>query len=104
MVWQKLRYAVSEEAWKGRCVWNTSSDIRQCQVIRNELVTLVSDSGTSWLSESVDEVDSAAEKWKQLARQLKDDLSNIILMSEENLQVQWGSLQSLSLPIIHLSQ
>ncbi|NXB33660.1 DFFA factor, partial [Eulacestoma nigropectus] len=45
------------------------------------------DSGTSWLSESVDEVDSAAEKWKQLARQLKDDLSHIILMSEEDLQV-----------------
>ncbi|NXM39860.1 DFFA factor, partial [Gymnorhina tibicen] len=45
------------------------------------------DSGTSWLSESADEVDSAAEKWKQLARQLKDDLSNIILMSEEDLQV-----------------
>ncbi|XP_035757800.1 DNA fragmentation factor subunit alpha isoform X2 [Egretta garzetta] len=45
------------------------------------------DSGTAWLSESVDEVDSAAEKWKQLARQLKDDLSNIILMSEEDLQV-----------------
>uniref|UniRef100_A0A803V9B8 DNA fragmentation factor subunit alpha n=1 Tax=Ficedula albicollis TaxID=59894 RepID=A0A803V9B8_FICAL len=44
-------------------------------------------SGTSWLSETVDEVDSAAEKWKQLARQLKDDLSNIILMSEEDLQV-----------------
>lgn len=71
-----------------------------------KLVTLVSDSGTSWLSESVDEVDSAAEKWKQLARQLKDDLSNIILMSEEDLQVQWGNPQSLSLhlPIIHLSQ
>ncbi|XP_033924078.1 DNA fragmentation factor subunit alpha isoform X2 [Melopsittacus undulatus] len=46
-----------------------------------------SDSGTTWLSESTDEVDSAAEKWKQLARQLKDDLSNIILMSEEDLQV-----------------
>ncbi|XP_010156689.1 PREDICTED: DNA fragmentation factor subunit alpha, partial [Eurypyga helias] len=45
------------------------------------------DSGTAWLSESADEVDSAAEKWKQLARQLKDDLSNIILMSEEDLQV-----------------
>lgn len=67
------------------------------------LVTLVSDSGTAWLSQSVDEVDSAAEKWKQLARQLKDDLSNIILMSEEDLQVQWGICQSLSfhLPIIH---
>ncbi|KFQ79169.1 DNA fragmentation factor subunit alpha, partial [Phoenicopterus ruber ruber] len=45
------------------------------------------DSGTAWLSEAVDEVDSTAEKWKQLARQLKDDLSNIILMSEEDLQV-----------------
>lgn len=68
-------------------------------------MTLVSDSGTAWLSESVDEVDSAAEKWKQLARQLKDDLSNIILMSEEDLQVQWGSFQllSLALPIIRLS-
>uniref|UniRef100_A0A8C0HI73 DNA fragmentation factor subunit alpha n=1 Tax=Buteo japonicus TaxID=224669 RepID=A0A8C0HI73_9AVES len=44
-------------------------------------------SGTTWLSESADEVDSATEKWKQLARQLKDDLSNIILMSEEDLQV-----------------
>ncbi|XP_051493206.1 DNA fragmentation factor subunit alpha isoform X2 [Apus apus] len=45
------------------------------------------DSGTAWPSESADEVDSAAEKWKQLARQLKEDLSNIILMSEEDLQV-----------------
>uniref|UniRef100_A0A8D0EXD5 DNA fragmentation factor subunit alpha n=1 Tax=Strix occidentalis caurina TaxID=311401 RepID=A0A8D0EXD5_STROC len=44
-------------------------------------------SGAAWLSEAVDEVDSAAEKWKQLARQLKDDLSNIILMSEDDLQV-----------------
>lgn len=57
-----------------------------------KLMTLVSDSGTAWLSESVDEVDCAVEKWKQLARQLKDDLSNIILMSEEDLQVQWDSL------------
>uniref|UniRef100_A0A663LNY4 DNA fragmentation factor subunit alpha n=1 Tax=Athene cunicularia TaxID=194338 RepID=A0A663LNY4_ATHCN len=46
-----------------------------------------SNSGEGWLSEAVDEVDSAAEKWKQLARQLKDDLSNIILMSEDDLQV-----------------
>ncbi|KFP08408.1 DNA fragmentation factor subunit alpha, partial [Calypte anna] len=35
----------------------------------------------------LDEVDSAAEKWKQLATQLKNDLSSIILMSEEDLQV-----------------
>ncbi|NWR45932.1 DFFA factor, partial [Regulus satrapa] len=44
------------------------------------------DSATPWLSQSLDEVDSGAEKWKRLARQLKDDLSNIILMSEEDLQ------------------
>lgn len=36
MVQQKLRYAMSEEALKGRCVWNTPSDIRQGQVIRND--------------------------------------------------------------------
>ena len=55
-------------------------------------MALVSDSGTAWLSEPADEVDSGTEKWKQLARQLKDDLSNIILMSEEDLQVQQGNL------------
>lgn len=67
-----------------------------------KLMALMSDSGTTWLSESMDEVDSAAEKWKQLARQLKDDLSNIILMSEEDLQVQWENLTFLS--VIYLSQ
>ncbi|NWH78080.1 DFFA factor, partial [Piaya cayana] len=46
-----------------------------------------SDRRTGWLAGPADEVDSAAEKWKQLARQLKDDLSNIILMSEEDIQV-----------------
>ncbi|XP_054251054.1 DNA fragmentation factor subunit alpha [Indicator indicator] len=45
------------------------------------------DSGTAQLSAATDEVDCGVEKWKQLARQLKDDLSNIILMSEEDLQV-----------------
>ncbi|XP_019397213.1 PREDICTED: DNA fragmentation factor subunit alpha [Crocodylus porosus] len=46
------------------------------------------DGGTAWLSrESTDEVDASEEKWKHLARQLKDDLSSIILMSEEDLQV-----------------
>lgn len=67
-----------------------------------KLMALMSDSGTTWLSKSMDEVDSAAEKWKQLARQLKDDLSNIILMSEEDLQVQWENLTFLS--VIYLSQ
>ncbi|XP_052547423.1 DNA fragmentation factor subunit alpha isoform X1 [Tympanuchus pallidicinctus] len=42
---------------------------------------------STWLSEPADEVDSGAERWRQLARQLKGDLSNIILMSEEDLQV-----------------
>lgn len=62
----------------------------------------MSGSGTTWLSD-VDEVDGAAEKWKQLARQLKDDLSNIILMSEEDLQVHREKL-FLALPLIHLLQ
>lgn len=62
----------------------------------------MSGSGTTWLSD-VDEVDGAAEKWKQLARQLKDDLSNIILMSEEDLQVHREKL-FLVLPNVHLLQ
>ncbi|XP_032631345.1 DNA fragmentation factor subunit alpha isoform X2 [Chelonoidis abingdonii] len=56
---------------------------------RNEKWTSsCTDGGTAWLSrESIDEVDCGEEKWKHLARQLKDDLSSIILMSEEDLQV-----------------
>ncbi|ELK28014.1 PREDICTED: DNA fragmentation factor subunit alpha [Myotis davidii] len=50
-----------------------------------------SDGGTAWLSQEsvdVDETDSGAElKWKNVARQLKEDLSSIVLLSEENLQV-----------------
>nr|XP_028596537.1 DNA fragmentation factor subunit alpha [Podarcis muralis] len=51
------------------------------------------DGGTAWLKEDVTDVDrvdgggGGGEKWRQLARQLKDDLSTIILMSEEDLQV-----------------
>uniref|UniRef100_A0A8D2LBG8 DNA fragmentation factor subunit alpha n=2 Tax=Varanus komodoensis TaxID=61221 RepID=A0A8D2LBG8_VARKO len=48
------------------------------------------DGGTAWLegeAVEVDGVDGSEEKWKRLARQLKDDLSAIILMSEEDLQV-----------------
>ncbi|XP_031469199.1 DNA fragmentation factor subunit alpha [Phasianus colchicus] len=45
------------------------------------------DGGSTWLAEPADEVDSGAERWRQLARQLRGDLSNIILMSEEDLQV-----------------
>uniref|UniRef100_A0A669R911 DNA fragmentation factor subunit alpha n=1 Tax=Phasianus colchicus TaxID=9054 RepID=A0A669R911_PHACC len=44
-------------------------------------------SGRSAGNEPADEVDSGAERWRQLARQLRGDLSNIILMSEEDLQV-----------------
>lgn len=51
----------------------------------------ISDGGTSWISQesfAVDETDSGAElKWKNVARQLKEDLSSIILLSEEDLQV-----------------
>ncbi|XP_065594116.1 DNA fragmentation factor subunit alpha [Cyrtonyx montezumae] len=45
------------------------------------------DGRSSWLSEPEDEVDSGTERWRQLARQLRGDLSNIILMSEGDLQV-----------------
>ncbi|XP_075406950.1 DNA fragmentation factor subunit alpha [Tenrec ecaudatus] len=50
-----------------------------------------SDGGTAWISQEsfdVDETDSGVGvKWKNVARQLKEDLSNIILLSEEDLQV-----------------
>ncbi|KAM6173024.1 DNA fragmentation factor subunit alpha [Erethizon dorsatum] len=50
-----------------------------------------SDGGTAWISQEsfeVDEMDSGAGvKWKNVARQLKEDLSSIILLSEEDLQV-----------------
>ncbi|KAM9687008.1 DNA fragmentation factor subunit alpha isoform 1-T1 [Trichechus inunguis] len=50
-----------------------------------------SDGGTAWISQEsfdVDETDSGAGlKWKNVARQLKEDLSSIILLSEKDLQV-----------------
>uniref|UniRef100_A0A2R9BJL4 DNA fragmentation factor subunit alpha n=1 Tax=Pan paniscus TaxID=9597 RepID=A0A2R9BJL4_PANPA len=50
-----------------------------------------SDGGTAWISQEsfdVDETDSGAGlKWKNVAGQLKADLSSIILLSEEGLQV-----------------
>ncbi|EHB16639.1 DNA fragmentation factor subunit alpha [Heterocephalus glaber] len=53
-----------------------------------------SDGGTAWISQEsfdVDETDSGAGvKWKNVARQLKEDLSSIILLSEEELQVLTG--------------
>ncbi|GAB1289252.1 DNA fragmentation factor subunit alpha [Apodemus speciosus] len=49
-----------------------------------------SDGGTAWVSQEsfeADEPDSGAGvKWKNVARQLKEDLSSIILLSEEDLQ------------------
>nr|XP_048270884.1 DNA fragmentation factor subunit alpha [Myodes glareolus] len=49
-----------------------------------------SDGGTAWVSQEsfdADETDSGAGvKWKNVARQLKEDLSSIILLSEEDLQ------------------
>ncbi|XP_070615401.1 DNA fragmentation factor subunit alpha isoform X2 [Erythrolamprus reginae] len=58
-------------------------------VAKNEKWTCTG-GGTSWLEEEItntDETDSSGEKWKALARQLKNNLSTIILMSEEDLQV-----------------
>ncbi|XP_027626439.1 DNA fragmentation factor subunit alpha [Tupaia chinensis] len=50
-----------------------------------------SDGGTAWISQEsfdIDETDSGTgQKWKNVARQLKEDLSSIILLSEEDLQV-----------------
>ncbi|KAM6219889.1 DNA fragmentation factor subunit alpha [Rhynchocyon petersi] len=50
-----------------------------------------SDGGTAWLSQESfdgDQTDSGAGlMWKNVARQLKEDLSSIILLSEEDLQV-----------------
>ncbi|XP_024409985.2 DNA fragmentation factor subunit alpha [Desmodus rotundus] len=50
-----------------------------------------SDGGTAWISQEsmdVDETDSGAGlRWKNVARQLKEDLSSIVLLSEEDLQV-----------------
>ncbi|XP_048375394.1 DNA fragmentation factor subunit alpha [Sphaerodactylus townsendi] len=48
------------------------------------------DGGTAWLQRETTETDGAdskGERWRHLARQLKADLSTIILMSEEDLQV-----------------
>ncbi|XP_063173439.1 DNA fragmentation factor subunit alpha [Candoia aspera] len=61
-------------------------------VAKNEKWTsgsTVSGGGTAWREEEIIhtvEVDTVGEKWKLLARQLKNDLSTIILMSEEDLQ------------------
>ncbi|XP_007940808.1 DNA fragmentation factor subunit alpha [Orycteropus afer afer] len=50
-----------------------------------------SDGGTAWISQEsfdVDETDSKTGlKWQNVASKLKDDLSRIILLSEEELQV-----------------
>ncbi|XP_067576068.1 DNA fragmentation factor subunit alpha [Pseudorca crassidens] len=50
-----------------------------------------SDGGTAWITQESfdrDETDSGAGlKWKNVARQLKEDLSSIILLSEEDLQM-----------------
>ncbi|XP_036901152.1 DNA fragmentation factor subunit alpha [Sturnira hondurensis] len=50
-----------------------------------------SDGGTAWVSQEsmdVDETDSGAGlRWKNVARQLKEDLSSIVLLSEADLQV-----------------
>ncbi|XP_058017271.1 DNA fragmentation factor subunit alpha isoform X4 [Ahaetulla prasina] len=57
-------------------------------VAKNEQWTSTGE-GTTWLGEEMtntNEVDSGGEKWKVLARQLKKDLSTIVLMSEEDLQ------------------
>ncbi|XP_025789303.1 DNA fragmentation factor subunit alpha isoform X1 [Puma concolor] len=50
-----------------------------------------SDGGTAWISQEsfdVDETDTGAGlRWRNVARQLKEDVSSIILLSEADLQV-----------------
>lgn len=50
-----------------------------------------SDGGTAWISQEsfdADETDSGAgPEWKNVARQLREDLASIVLLSEEHLQV-----------------
>ncbi|XP_005079367.1 DNA fragmentation factor subunit alpha [Mesocricetus auratus] len=50
-----------------------------------------SDGGTAWVSQEsfdADQTDSGVGvKWRNVARQLKNDLSSIVLLSEEDLQV-----------------
>ncbi|KAB0341154.1 hypothetical protein FD754_018080 [Muntiacus muntjak] len=57
----------------------------------NEKWTHNSDVGTAWITQESfdrDETDSRVGlKWKNVARQLKEDLSSIILLSEEELQM-----------------
>nr|XP_033777960.1 DNA fragmentation factor subunit alpha [Geotrypetes seraphini] len=57
---------------------------------RETWASSTTDRDTAWLSrdsEAEDEMDSGVSpKWKRLARQLRQDLSSIILMSEEELQ------------------
>ncbi|KAM9706909.1 DNA fragmentation factor subunit alpha [Dama dama] len=57
----------------------------------NEKWTHNSDGGTAWITQESfdrDETDSGVGmKWKNVARQLKEDLSSIILLSEEELQM-----------------
>ena len=57
----------------------------------NEKWTHNSEGGTAWITQESfdrDETDSrAALKWKNVARQLKEDLSSITLMSKEKLQM-----------------
>lgn len=51
----------------------------------------ISDGGTAWISQEsfdVDETDTGAGlRWRNVARQLKEDVSSIILLSEADLQV-----------------
>ncbi|KAB0383830.1 hypothetical protein FD755_005747, partial [Muntiacus reevesi] len=62
-----------------------------CGLAGNEKWTHNSDGGTAWITQESfnrDETDRRAGlKWKNVARQLKEDLSSIILLLEEELQM-----------------
>nr|XP_045243322.1 DNA fragmentation factor subunit alpha isoform X2 [Macaca fascicularis]XP_045243323.1 DNA fragmentation factor subunit alpha isoform X2 [Macaca fascicularis] len=72
------------------CAWRGGENSTSgCSV--TGIFSHVSDGGTAWISQEsfdVDETDRGAGlKWKNVARQLKEDLSSIILLSEEDLQM-----------------
>ncbi|MGH0147894.1 UNVERIFIED_CONTAM: hypothetical protein FKN15_011113 [Acipenser sinensis] len=85
----KCKYGMLRSLTLHWCTGILGNDLIEAN--RTFLFLLAVDGGTAWLGESIeiDELDSAftgTESWRGLAQQLKQDLSSIIMMSEEELQ------------------
>lgn len=68
------------------------------------------DGGTAWMAresvmletDDVDAASSAAAPWWDLAQRVKQDVANVILMSEEDLQVRhFSNRMSCRVPSMH---